>query len=144
MNEIKIEKKGGSVYGLEQIADAMQSVRNGEYIVTIRRNTERRTISQNALMWMWFACIEDETGTPPVDIHDFYCKKFLSRSVRYDTREETVYCGTSRLSKEEFTNFLNNVQADAASELGIKLPTPEDRAFERFFEQYGSVREWNK
>lgn len=144
MTEIRIEKIKGDVFGLEQIADAMQSVRNGEYIVTIRRNTERRTISQNALMWVWFACIEDETGTHPVDIHDFYCKKFLSRRVMYDTREETVYCGTSRLSKEEFTKFLNDVQADAASELGIKLPTPEDRAFELFFEQYGSVKDWNR
>lgn len=144
MNEIKIQKIHGDVFGFEQIAEAMASVRNGEYVVSIRRNTERRTISQNALMWMWFACIEDETGTHAIDIHDFYCKKFLSRRVLYDEREAEVYCGTSRLSKESMTAFLNNVQADAAAELGITLPTPEDRAFERFFERYGSVREWNK
>jgi hypothetical protein len=34
------------------------------------------------------------------------------------------------------TNFLNQIQADAASELGITLPLPEDRFFECFYQQF--------
>ena len=38
-------------------------LRNGKYRVKIERYTEPRTLNQNALMWLWFTCIEQETGT---------------------------------------------------------------------------------
>jgi hypothetical protein len=34
------------------------------------------------------------------------------------------------------TTFLNQLQADAASELGITLPTPQDRFWESFYQDY--------
>ena len=37
---------------------------------------------------------------------------------------------------EEMTEFLNKIQADAATELGITLPLPEDRFFEQFYQQF--------
>ena len=63
---------------------------NGTYTITVKRTTERRSVSQNNLMWMWFACIERETGTPKQDVHDYYCKRFLRRSVNIGNKTETV------------------------------------------------------
>jgi hypothetical protein len=34
------------------------------------------------------------------------------------------------------TVFLNQIQADAASEFGIALPSPEDRYWEEFYNEY--------
>ena len=35
-------------------------LRNGRYKLIIERYTEPRTLSQNALMWLWFTCIEQD------------------------------------------------------------------------------------
>ena len=40
------------------------------------------------------------------------------------------------LNTTQMTEFMNKIQADAASELGIMLPIPDDRYFEAFYQQY--------
>ena len=55
-------------------------LRNGRYRLIIERYTEPRTLSQNALMWLWFTCIEQETGTEKNVVHKHYCRKFLSEN----------------------------------------------------------------
>ena len=60
---ILIKEKG--VVTLNKSFDFMCSqLRNGRYKLIIERYTEPRTLSQNALMWLWFTCIEQETGIP--------------------------------------------------------------------------------
>lgn len=113
---------------------------NGEYTLEIKKKTKKRTTDQNALMWMWFACIEDETGTDKTDVHDYYCKKFLSRTIYINGREDIVVRGTSKLNTAEMTIFLNKVQADAATEFGIRLPSPDDVYFNAFTNRYEHIR----
>ncbi len=43
---------------------------------------------------------------------------------------------SSRLNTKQMTDFMMKIQADAASELGITLPVPDDRYFEDFYQQY--------
>ena len=112
------------------------TMRNGTYTLTIKRASEKRTVSQNSLMWMWFGCLENDTGTPKQDFHDYYCKKFLKREVVVNDKVEVVVGETSKLSTQQMTEFLNKVQADVATEWGIRLPVPEDRYFEEFYQQY--------
>lgn len=111
-------------------------LRNGRYVVTITKEKEPRSIDQNSLMWLWFTCIEQETGTPRQDVHDYYCRKFLRKYITWNGRQEIVAEGTSRQSKERMTEFLDKVQADAATEFGIRLPLPEDKMFEVFYQTY--------
>lgn len=87
-------------------------------------------------MWMWFSCISDETQTPVQDVHDYYCAKFLRRKIDWNGVERTVVEGTRKLDKERMSAFLDNVQADALTELGIRLPRPEDLYFSEFYETY--------
>lgn len=64
MSQTAILVKEKGVVRIDKPFDFMCSqLRNGRYKVTIERYTEPRTISQNALMWLWFTCIEQETGT---------------------------------------------------------------------------------
>ena len=53
-----------------------------------------------------------------------------------DTPRGRIAGHTSGLTTEQMTEFLNKVQADAASEYGITLPNPEDLYFEMWAEQY--------
>lgn len=113
-----------------------KTMRNGVYTMTIKRRRSGRSLAQNDLMWLWLTCIENETGTPKEDIYAIYCYKFLRGCVQHDGRLFPVTHTTSQLDTGEMTEFLQKVQADAASELGITLPDPADEHFESFFNQY--------
>lgn len=112
------------------------TLRNGTYTITIKRASEKRSINQNDLMWMWFACIERETGQPKQDVHDYYCKKFLRRVIEWRGEQVVVVGRTKDMLKEQMSEFMTKIQADAAAEFGIQLPTPEDRYFESFYQQF--------
>lgn len=136
MRQVIITKQSGQVEGMADINGLLSLLPNGVYDVVIKRHREQRTLSQNDLMWMWLKCIEDVTGTPKQDIYLYYCKKFLLRSVSIGDKLETVHDTSSRLNTQQMTEFLNNIQADAATEFGIILPTPQDKYFETFFQTY--------
>ena len=129
-------KDGEQVSFSKPPAAVIQSLRNGRYTVTIAREKQPRSLDQNSLMWLWFTCVSDETGTPVQDVHDYYCAKFLRKQISWNGITRTIVEGTSKLSKERMTEFLNLVQADAATEFGITLPNPEDRYFEEFLQHY--------
>lgn len=131
-----LTKKDGRVTLDQELPYIFSTLANGTYTITIKRASEKRTISQNDLMWMWLQCISNETGTPKDDIYMYYCKKFLMKTVTIGNRMERIYTTSSKLNTVEMTNFLNQIQADAQTELGITLPLPTDRFFECFYQQY--------
>lgn len=123
-----------AVHGwLDRVLDTMP---NGVRELALRRKQERRSPMQNRLMWLWLTCIADETGNDKQTVHDYYCTKYLVRETEFNGKPARVVIGTSGLDTETMTYFLNKVQADAASELGIRLPSPEDEAWEEFEEYY--------
>ncbi len=134
MKLVTVMKKDGQVRIDTDLSYLFSTLRNGVYTLTIKRASEKRTVAQNDLMWMWFACIENETGTAKEDVYNHYCRKFLSKP---DPMGEGFINDTSgRLNTKQMTDFMMKIQADAASELGITLPVPDDRYFEAFYQQY--------
>jgi hypothetical protein len=142
MKSFDFVKINGKVEGIETIhAWVDRNIRyltNGRHTLSISRVVRRRSVSQNRLMWMWFACIENETGQSTNDIHDYYCDKYLRHEITdpYTGELRMVAGHTSTLSTEQFTRFLNQVQSDAASELGIMLPIPGDDGYNEFEDYY--------
>lgn len=136
VHTITLTKNGEQVSYDKEPAAVISTLSNGMYTVTITRSKEPRSLDQNALMWLWFTCIEAETGTPRQDVHDYYCVMFLRKNISWNGMDRTVIEGTSKLTKERMTWFLNQVQADARTEFGINLPLPEDRYFEEFYQTY--------
>lgn len=133
---IILNKRDGRLVFDVEPAYIFSTLANGTYHITIKRASEKRTIAQNDLMWMWFACIERETGTSKDDIYMYYCKKFLCKTIKVGERLEKIYDTSSRLNTQQMTDFLNKIQADAIAELGIALPQPNDRFFEQFYNQF--------
>ena len=136
MKVVRVEKKDGRVSLDTDLDYLFSTLRNGSYNLILKRVNEKRTINQNDLMWMWFRCIENDTGTDKNDIYMYYCKKFLCKVIRVGEKVEKVYETSSMLNTAQMTEFMNKIQADAASEFGITLPIPEDKYFEAFYQQY--------
>lgn len=131
-----LKKDDGRVTYSKEPASIISTLANGTYTVTFSKYLDPRSIEQNALMWLWFTCIERETGTSRQDVHDYYCRMFLLRHITFNGEMTVVVGGTRNLTKDKMTEFLNAVQADAQVELGITLPKPEDKFFEDFFREY--------
>ena len=133
---ISIIKQGGEIRGREGVLSRLEAmfgtIRNGAYTLTLSRQERRRTLAENRLLWLWFSCLEKETGTPKEDFHDYYCSRFLRRQVVFNGEERTVTGGTSKLNTVQFSDFLNRIQADVASEFGIRLPNPDDLYWSEF------------
>ena len=58
------------------------------------------------------------------------------KTIQVGEKWERIYNTSSKLNTEQMTEFLNKIQADALTELGITLPQPEDRFFEQFYAQF--------
>ena len=129
-------KRNGKALFTVELAYVISTLSNGTYNITIKRASEKRSIAQNDLMWMWLACIERETGTPKDDVYMYYCKKFLMKTIRVGEKLERIYNTSSKLNTEQMKTFLDKIQHDALTELGITLPNPQDRFFEQFYQQF--------
>ena len=136
MQEAILNKKDGHIELSKSFDFMCSQLANGRYKLKIERYSEKRTMPQNALMWMWFACIERETGTDKQDVHDYYCSMFLKRESVVNGKGVTVIGGTSKLNTLQMTDFMNKVKADAATEFGITLPLPEDMYYSEFINEY--------
>lgn len=136
MKTINMTKEGGRVSTDVDLGYLFSTLRNGKYILTIKRAAEKRSVSQNDLLWLWMTCIEQETGTPKEDCYLYYCKRFLSKQIRIGAQHELVYETSSKLSTVQMSDFLDKIQADALQELGINLPDPQDKYFENFYEEF--------
>ena len=142
MNTIEFRKTKGETLDVSALLVWVERhinwLGNGLYELKIAKKVKRRSLPQNRLMWMWFACIGQDTGQSIDDIHDYYAYKFLPRYITdLETGAQVRVPGhTSTLTTEAFTDFLNQVQADAATELNITLPLPDDLAWAEFEEQF--------
>ena len=122
---------------IERVMLWLSTALNGNYTIEMKRFGDKRSISQNKLMWLWFKAIADawSEATGKVftkdEVHDAYCQMFLP----IDTPKGRVGGSTSGLSTEEMSEFLDRVNADASSD-GIELLNPEDNFFEQWAAQY--------
>lgn len=134
--QVTMTKRDGRLTFDTELAYVFSTLQNGTYQITVKKVSEKRSIAQNDLLWMWMKCIENETGTPKDEVYMYYCKKFLWKITVIGDRTEKIYLTSSKLNMEQMTRFLNQIQEDAATELGITLPTPQDRFFEAFYADY--------
>lgn len=115
---------------------ALSTLPNGVYNVKITRKARRRSVSQNALMWMWWKCLEDATGTPSQDWHDYFKSLFLARHATIGGREVVLPGTTANLNSVQFTAYLEKVRAHCAAEWGVRLPDPDDPHIDDFIDTY--------
>jgi len=140
----RFSKKGGTVSDGQNLHSTLNmwldTISNGDYVMTVERVQKPRSNPQNKLMWVWFTCIaqawSEATGRSFTreNVHDAYCQLFLPVTM---PNGQNLPGSTSKLSVDAFTDFLNKVQADAATEYGIQLPNPDDARFAQFAKDFG-------
>lgn len=123
-------------------------LKNGEYTVTIKKKTKPRSLSQNALYWVWLRsvgnCFAETTGDEywctkegQDNLHNRYAKKYLSFPKDVNGHVEYVTRSTTSLTSAEMSSYMEKIKTDVATEFGIVLPLPQDRYYSAFIDQYG-------
>ena len=123
-------------------------LRNGEYTVTIKKKTQPRSLSQNALYWVWLRsvgnCFAEMTGDEfwctkegQDNLHNKYAKKYLSYPKEVNGHVEYVTHSTTSLTTAQMSAYMEKIKADVATEFGMVLPLPQDRYYSAFIDQYG-------
>lgn len=106
------------------------------YTVEVLQKKYNRSISQNSLYWLWLTCIEFETGNNRDELHEIFKRKFLDPEEIIALGETFLNWSTKQLNTTQFTYYLDHIQVFASTELGIKLPDPEDKYWQDFYEYY--------
>lgn len=117
----------------------LQGIGPGNWVLKLEKKKVQRSISQNALMWIWFEAIAQEwtdasgRSYTKENVHDYFCQLFLPVTA---PNGHNMPGSTSGLNVDRMADFLNKVHAHAASEWGITLLSPEDRMFYDWRNQY--------
>jgi hypothetical protein len=106
------------------------------YTVEIRLRKGRRTLDQNALLWLWLTCISQETGNDKDAMHEYFKQKFLQPTIVWINNEAVSHYSTKNLTTAQFKEYLDKIQVFASTELAITLPDPDDKIWEAFYEHY--------
>ncbi len=95
--------------------------------VTIAPYVNNRSRDQNALYWKWLGTIAKETGNDTDELHSLFKRKYLP-PIFVDVCGEVVETrrSTTRLNTKDMSDYMTQVEAFAATTLGIILPHPDD------------------
>jgi len=82
-----------------------------------------RSAEQNARYWAIIGAIADHTGHSKDEIHEYCKQRFLPpRVIEIDGQQVMVPTSTTTLSTAEFAAYMDQVEAWAATELGVVIP----------------------
>lgn len=103
------------------------------YTLEAKPYKHNRSLEQNNLMWKWFAEIRDhlrehhDLHYTNDDIHDYYVDEYLPKQVKQIGKKIIEKLAeTKKLNTEEMSEFLTNVQMDAAKRLHLQLTSNEE------------------
>lgn len=100
-------------------------VEDGEvWDVLIRRHVSKRSLSQNARLWLLHTAAAKHIGCSPEDIHEeMLCRAFGFTEVKMPTgvTRRIPLRRSSDLNKQEFREFMDQVEEFYISELGVFL-----------------------
>jgi hypothetical protein len=91
-------------------------------VVDIDLEKSRRSLSQNAFMWVYLEIIANETGNNAEDLHRLFKGLFLpKRELEFRGKKYMMSGSTTELNKGEMTIYLDKISA----ETGVPIPDPK-------------------
>lgn len=112
-------------------AAALRQLKDGDVLVTVRRQRAARSLAQNA--WYWGVIVQalsNHTGYTPDDIHELLKAKFLPKQLAVcdgnGVIEENFVIGGSsaKLNKVQFGEYCEAIRRWAAETLDVNIPDP--------------------
>lgn len=98
------------------LVEMIEGLPQGKYRIVIEPQSERHSVPQRNLLFMWLSLLARETGNTKVSLYRYYCRKFLLEDMP----------SVSEMSPSQLTHFMHEIEADVATTLGFTLPVPED------------------
>lgn len=94
--------------------------------LTIKKKWNKRSLSQNALLWIWYEIIGKDCGMTAEETHIVFKGLYSPRSeVKMGKLRYMIPRSTTTFTKGEMVEYMFHVEKQAA-ELYILLPHPED------------------
>lgn len=145
---IHLRKDQGHVTDGRTLDQCMEFLPNGDYVATIETKTQwlkrqPRTLSQNALLHVWFKHIAVALNTQYGDdywnaekVKDYFASHYATDEVMPDGVIWRKAVSTSKMTKKQMTGYMERIQAYMMAEHGIKVPLPDDDKFKDFQLEY--------
>lgn len=107
------------------------TLKDGVYLLSLRRYFKGRTNPQNAYMWaVVYGLISAHTGYEPEEVHDMCLATFSTNTVEIETKDGVMEMQTvkrsSAMTTMEFSDYLERVKRWASQELGLYIPDPNE------------------
>jgi len=122
---------GGELQGIpgEKFRHELKYFEGKSVELVIRKKRKYRSVQQNKLMWVYYTMIANELGNTKDEVHSILGSMFLkSESVNPKTGAIYKYIkSTTDLTTSEMMDYMMSIHKFAAEELGIILPSPDDR-----------------
>lgn len=134
----------------QRACELIQDLPLQKFVVTISMASERRSLAQNSLYWVWVTFIAGEEGLTKNEVHQRLKAEILSRIFQRDfewfnslvvnlrdvykvdkVKGKQMYDGVCQListkmcSVDQFSEYLDDIEKDCQSR-GMVLPHPED------------------
>ena len=133
--QAKVSKGSLALTNRALFNDTIACLRDGDYIMEIKEKKKKRNNSQNGYLW---AVVNQMVCRRLIDLgHDVSIEEthdFLKASFNYKelVNEDTgevfkIPRGTSELSTEEFSEYIERVVRFGAEILGIIIPLPNEQ-----------------
>lgn len=117
-------KNGQLIISNRRAFDSYVASLNGECSVEIRQWTNRRSLDQNALMWIHYTIIANDTGHTPDEIHELAKRHCLDpQFIKWKGKMIKIAGSTTKLSKSELGEYLDRVAVWS----GVPIPSLEVR-----------------
>jgi hypothetical protein len=114
----------------------LDTLLKGKDKFVIEKKSKKRTLDQNSLYWLWLSCIEDETGNHKNYLHEHFKDEYCPVLIKKILGKDTELKSTKFLSTKGMSKYMKYVEVFAQTELNIKLPYPEDRGYQEFYDKY--------
>lgn len=103
---------------------ALKQLEGKKVWIELSTKEPTRSAKQNALLWLYYEVIADETGHSKDDIHTWAKGKFLSQGITevFGSKVRKTK-STTGLSKNDFSEYLLNIEAECG------VPIPDVRLF---------------
>lgn len=106
-------------------------------VFELTEKRKKRTVSMNNLYWKWLTCLEEETGQPKEDYHDYFKDKYIGVSVKVVFGKKIIKEPTTTdKDTKDFSEYMKSVKHESFHDFNVILPEPDDLGFDKFIEKY--------
>jgi hypothetical protein len=127
--------QAGDIQSHKDLGRKLQELKEGEYVIHIKKNRPIRSLSANRYYHLILNIIGIETGHTHEELHEALKLKFNAKIIHFPKGgSQVVGESTSNLDTKEFAAYINQVKNWALNEFGIVIPEAKDIDYQRWME----------